>query len=119
VIRAAPAERTDEIAVLRWGGDLDVSDARRFGDAIRGAEARRPAALVLDLRRVSFLDSWILREIVGAHVRARREGSRLAVALGSAAVRRVFRITLLVWRLEIVDDPDDVLGGIAEHGSPG
>jgi anti-anti-sigma factor len=62
----------------------------------------------LDLRKVTFIDSTMLREIVGADVRARREGRRIAVAADSEAVRRVFRITLLEWRLEVVDDPADV-----------
>jgi anti-anti-sigma factor len=66
---------------------------------------------VLDLRAVTFLDSSILREIVAAHVRARAEGRRLALAVDTEAVRRVFRITLLEWRLEIVRDPADVRVG--------
>jgi anti-sigma B factor antagonist len=97
-----------EVAVLPLGGDLDLSTAPEVEREIRRAEARRPGVLVLDLRAVTFLDSSILREIVAAHVRARRDGRRLAVAVGSEAVRRVFRITLLEWRLEIVRDPAEV-----------
>jgi anti-sigma B factor antagonist len=63
---------------------------------------------VLDLRRVTFIDSTMLRLVVAAHLRARNEGRRLALAIGSDVVRRVFRITLLEWRLEIVNDPSDV-----------
>jgi hypothetical protein len=50
----------------------------------------------------------IVREIVAAHVRARAEGRRLALAVDTDAVRRVFRITLLEWRLEIVRDPAEI-----------
>jgi anti-anti-sigma factor len=70
--------------------------------------------LVLDLRRVTFLDSTMLREIVAAHLRARQQGRRIAVAAVSEAVRRVFRITLLECRVEIVDDPADVRAGPRE-----
>jgi anti-sigma B factor antagonist len=93
------------------GGDLDLSKSSEFSRAIHRAESLEPGVLVLDLRRVTFLDSTVLREIVAAHVRADREGRRLAVAATSEAVRRVFRITLLEWRLEIVDDPADVGAG--------
>jgi anti-anti-sigma factor len=101
-----PAERT--ITALPLSGELDLFNAAEVGLRIRRAERERPDVLVLDLRRVSFIDSTMLREIVAADVRARREGRRIAVAADSEAVRRVFRITLLEWRLEVVDDPADV-----------
>ena len=101
-------DRSDEVAVLPLGGDLDLSTVGAAARSIRRAEARRPSVLVLDLRDVTFIDSTMLREIVAAHLRARREGRRLALAVASDAVRRLFRITLLEWRLEIVDDPAEV-----------
>jgi len=98
-------------------GDLDLSRTHEIGRAIRRAESLEPGVLVLDLRRVTFIDSTMLREIVAAHLRARRDGRRIAVAAVSEAVRRVFRITLLEWRVEIVDDPADVgAGGPREPG---
>lgn len=105
------------VAVLSMGGDLDLSRTEEVGRAIQRAESLDPRVLVLDLRRVTFLDSTMLREIVAAHLRARREGRRIAVAAVSEAVRRVFRITLLEWRVEIVDDPADV--GASGPGEPG
>jgi anti-anti-sigma factor len=98
----------NEVAVLPLDGDLDVNSAPSVEWAIRRAEAERPDVLVLDLRRATFVDSTILREIVAARTRALAKGRRIAVAVASEAVRRVFRITLLEWRLEIVDDPADV-----------
>jgi RND superfamily putative drug exporter len=101
------------------GGDLDLSRTGEIGRAMRRAESLEPGVLVLDLRRVTFLDSTMLREIVAAHNRARREGRRIAVAAVSEAVRRVFRITLLEWRVEIVDDPADVRAGGPSEPSGG
>lgn len=98
------------------GGDLDLSKTREISRAIHRAESLQPGVLVLDMRRVTFLDSTVLREIIAAHIRAQDEGRRLAVAAVSEAVRRVFRITLLEWRVEIVDDPADV--GAARPGEP-
>jgi anti-anti-sigma factor len=105
------------VAVLSMGGDLDLSRTEEVGRAIQRAESLEPGVLVLDLRRVTFIDSTMLREIVAAHLGARREGRRIAVAAVSEAVRRVFRITLLEWRVEIVDDPADV--GASGPGEPG
>lgn len=90
------------------GGDLDLSNAPALERAIHRAEVARPPVLVLDLRSATFIDSTILRSVVAAHIRARREGRRFAVAATSEMVRRLFRITLLEWRLEVVDEPADV-----------
>jgi anti-sigma B factor antagonist len=92
-------------------GDLDLSRTGEIGRAIQRAESLEPGVLVLDLRRVTFLDSTMLREIVAAYLRASRQGRRIAIAAVSEAVRRMFRITLLEWRVEIVDDPADVGAG--------
>ena len=104
--------REGEVAVLPLGGDLDLSSVGAIEREIRRAEARRPDVLVLDLRAATLLDSSILREIVAAHVRARRNSRRLVIALDSEPVRRVFRLTALEWRLEIVRDPADVDAGL-------
>ena len=108
----------DEVAVLTLDGDLDLRHARRVERRIRRAEASGARLLVIDLREVRFIDSSMLREIVAAHVRARRDGRRLVVAIGSGSVRRVFRVTLLEWRLEIVDDPGDVIRDHLDHHAP-
>lgn len=94
--------------MLAFSGELDLSNTGAIELAIRGAEGEDPAVLVLDLREVTFVDSSMLREIVAAEERARHHGRRLAVAVASEVVRRLFRITLLEWRVEIVDDPADV-----------
>jgi anti-sigma B factor antagonist len=104
----ATRQTEPSIDVLPLSGELDLFNAGDLGLRVRRAERARPDVLVLDLRRVTFIDSTILREIVAADVRARRDGRRIAIAADSEAVRRVFRITLLEWRLEVVDDPADV-----------
>jgi anti-anti-sigma factor len=106
-------DRPEEVAVLSLAGDLDISNADGAARAIRRAEAGAPAVLVLDLRRVTFVDSTMLRVIIAAHERGAEAGRRVVVA-ASDAVKRLFRTTLLEWRLEIVDDPARV-----EAGGPG
>lgn len=60
--------------------------------------------LVLDLRKLKFLDSTGLRLIWSAHSRAKRCGRRLRIVPGSDAVRRIFRLTGMQERLDIVED---------------
>jgi len=88
-------------------GDLDLSTAKQAEQAIEEAE-RGVSLIVIDLRRLSFMDSTGLRVIVSADKRAKRSGRRAVIVQGPSAVRRVFEITRLGERLEIVDTPDEI-----------
>jgi anti-sigma B factor antagonist len=89
-------------------GELDIASAPRFEEGLVEVEADTPGVLVLDLRRVDFIDSTGLRSVIAADERARSAGRRLVVVRGPAAVERVFNVTQLDRRLEIVDDPESV-----------
>jgi anti-anti-sigma factor len=54
------------------------------------------------------MDSTGLRVIVSADKRAKRSGRRAVIVQGPQAVRRVFEITRLDERLEIVDTPEEI-----------
>jgi anti-anti-sigma factor len=91
--------------VLR--GELDLSTVGKVQEEIRQAIDRDPSLLVLDLSQLTFLDSTGLRCIVKADERARNEGWRLVVVKGPDTVNRVFSITRLDERLEMVDHAGD------------
>ena len=97
-------------------GELDISSAPRAEEEIERLESGHPPVLVLDLRGLAFMDSTGLRLIVGADVRAREQGRRLAIVRGPDVVQRIFRVTRLDERLEMVDDP---AGLAAEQPSAG
>jgi anti-sigma B factor antagonist len=82
-----------------------MSSALVFDEELRRIEADDlPRTLVLDLRRLKFLDSTGLRLIWSAHARARRCGRMFKVVPGSDAVKRIFRLTGMNERLDIVED---------------
>jgi anti-sigma B factor antagonist len=85
-------------------GELDLSSVAKVQEELRRAEASSPATLVVDLSKLTFLDSTGLRCIVTADQRAREEGRRIVIVRGPDAVQRVFTITRLDDRLEMVDD---------------
>ena len=91
-------------------GELDLSSALTFDDEVRRAEERLPQTIVLDLRKLRFMDSTGLRLIMSAQARARTRGRRLAIVQGSEPVRRLFRLAGVNRRLEIVDHPNAILG---------
>ena len=92
-------------------GELDLSTVGKVDDELQRWEAPNSRVLLLDLSKLTFLDSTGLRCVVRADERAREEGRRLVVVKGPEAVQRVFEITRLQDRLELVDDASSVQGG--------
>lgn len=93
---------------LALTGELDISSAAQLDQELAKLEASDPPLIVLDLRKLEFMDSTGLRTVVTADARAREQGRRLAIVRGPDAVHRVFSVTRLDERLEIIDDPTAV-----------
>ena len=89
-------------------GELDLSTVGKVQDELRRVEAADPEIVVLDLSKLTFLDSTGLRCVVTADERLREQGRRLVIIRGPDAVQRVFSITRLEERLEMVDDAGGV-----------
>jgi anti-anti-sigma factor len=89
-------------------GELDLSTVAKVQEELRRVEASSPATLVVDLSKLTFLDSTGLRCIVTADERARGDGRRIVIVRGPDAVQRVFSITRLEDRLEMVDDAGSI-----------
>ena len=104
---------------LALRGELDLSTAEKFERELRRIEAGAPALLVLDLSQLTFLDSTGLGLIVAADKRARQSSRRLAIVKGPTAVQRVFSITNLDARLEMVDDAEELAPPDGEERPPG
>jgi anti-anti-sigma factor len=85
-------------------GELDLSTVAKVQEELRKVEADAPPTVVVDLSKLTFLDSTGLRCIVTADERARDEGRRVVIVRGPDPVQRVFAITRLEERLEMVDD---------------
>lgn len=106
-----PAPRSFSTTVLQTGdevvvtaiGDLDGLAADTFDRELRRL-ALGGRRLVIDLRRVDFLDSSGLRALLALRNQAKRNHHDLTLIPGPPAVRRVFRLTattgLFDWREE-------------------
>ena len=101
-------EDRDGLAHVALVGELDLSTVAKVQEELRRVEERSPATVVLDLSKLSFLDSTGLRCIVTADERARDQERRMVIIRGPEPVQRVFAITRLDERLEMVDDLADV-----------
>jgi anti-sigma B factor antagonist len=104
-------EQADRTIRLTVEGELDIASAARLEEALAEAEKGEPELIVLDLRGLQFMDSTGLRTILSADSRAREAGRRLVVVQGDENVKRVFEVTRLYDRVEIVDDPAEAESG--------
>jgi anti-sigma B factor antagonist len=72
-------DRRDGALVVSLAGELDLYNSEEVRSALRGALAREPAVLVIDLEHVSFIDSTALGVLIEAlSMMADRRGFRLA-----------------------------------------
>ncbi len=101
-------ERRGDQLLVSLAGELDLVNVPRWEEELGAIEADSPGTLILDLRGITFIDSTGLRAVIAADQRARSASRRLVVVGGAQAVDRLFAVTQLDQRLEIVDDPDSV-----------
>jgi anti-anti-sigma factor len=98
-------EELDSGAVrIELHGELDLAHAYVFDEELRQVEAARPSCIVLDLRELTFLDSCGLARLLAARRRARRQGHRLLLVRGPAAIQRVFALTAVDETFEMVSE---------------
>jgi anti-anti-sigma factor len=87
-------------------GELDLVSAPILQAAFDRLESAPVALIVVDLRRLSFMDAAGLRVLAEAHKRARRGRWRLVVVRGPRPVQRLLELTGFDNLLGPIDDPD-------------
>ena len=89
---------------VELSGELDISSAASVESRLIELEGREPERLLLDLRRVNFIDSTGLSMIINADGRARKAGRRLTIVSGDGVPRRILRTVGLEDRLDVVSE---------------
>jgi anti-sigma B factor antagonist len=94
------------VHVVEVSGEFDMA----AGDSFREASARDDAKfVVVDLRRVSFLDSSGLRELIDLHRQTELRGTRLAIIRPRGDADSIFRLTGIDGHLPLYDEKVPVL----------
>jgi anti-sigma B factor antagonist len=84
--------------VLRPQGEIDLSRAPEFRQAIGRAQGQKPSRLIIDLSDVPYMDSSGVATLVEAMQTARRTDGRLILCGLQERVQSIFEIA----RLDIV-----------------
>jgi anti-sigma B factor antagonist len=83
-------------------GELDISTADVLADKLRELEGAGFDRIVLDLRRLEFIDSTGLRLILERNAYAQANNHELALIAGPPAVQRIFDVMGLLDRLTFI-----------------
>lgn len=105
------------VPVVTAPEQVDITNA----DGLRSAlfEAAAHGTLVVDMTRTQFCDTAGLHALVGAHKRARAEGSEVVLVTTGAAVLRILAITGLDQLIPHVTSLEEALDQTsAPSGSP-
>jgi anti-anti-sigma factor len=96
--------------VISVSGELDLASSPALDAALVRAGAAPAERVILDLRRVSFMDSTGLSVLVKAQRHANESRQQLAVVTGSDQVLRLLTLTGVAERLTLIDAPEHLPG---------
>jgi stage II sporulation protein AA (anti-sigma F factor antagonist) len=97
--------RDGETVWVRPVGELDLDTAPRLEAELASVHAGGDPRLVLDLRRLTFMDSTGLRLVIRWDGVAREEGFEFAIVPGSDVVQRVIKLTGMDDQLTMTEPP--------------
>src|SRR3954453_3573191 len=95
---------------VELGGELDIATAPKLEEEMRRVEGAGPALIVIDLRGLEFMDSSGLRALLATDTRAREGGARVVFVRGDERIQRLFELTRVDERIELVDDEESLAG---------
>jgi anti-sigma B factor antagonist len=97
--------------VIALSGELDLASSPALEEAFERVFASDADTLVVDLRKLDFMDSTGLSVIVKAHQTVEDRDLKLYVVNGPAQVQRLLSLTGVAERVSLIDSPEEVLGG--------
>jgi anti-sigma B factor antagonist len=83
-------------------GELDASTASYLYDALSDLELTDARHVVIDLAKLTFMDSTGLSVLVTEHKRLEHVNGKLTIFSPPSAIRRLFEITGLATTLDVV-----------------
>jgi anti-anti-sigma factor len=109
VIQASRFEIQSELlqdgARVNVTGELDLATAPRLAEAVQALLAKDTRSILIDLGRLSFIDSSGLRLFIALSDRATAEGWSLGLIRPSEQALSVFQITGAEANLPFIEEP--------------
>ena len=104
-----PIPRKGQPNVLPLEGEIDLHVSPEVADALRRMIAKKPKLLVVDLGKVTYLDSSGLAVLIEGMQDVQEYGGQFAVAGVQESVHHIFEIARLDQVFQIFPDVDSAL----------
>jgi anti-anti-sigma factor len=102
--------REGSAALIAISGELDLASGPRLEEEFSSLDPD-VTLVVVDLRRLEFMDSTGLSIIVRAHQRLAEQDRELSLVRGSPQVQRLLDLTGVAERVRLVEAPEELLTG--------
>lgn len=99
----------DDLTIIDLEGEVDVHTSPRFREALLDVIQGGAQRVVVDARKVTFMDSSGLGVFIGGEKRVRDQNGRLAIACQDPRVMRVFEISGLRHMLLVRESREEAL----------
>ncbi len=99
--------KTPEAHIIALDGELDFATVGRLDAAVATAMRQRPAALVVDLRKLSFFGGAGVTSLLDAYRQCDALGCRLVLVRGCGLIQRIFAICGVDRLFEFVNCPEE------------
>jgi anti-anti-sigma factor len=101
----------EQAVLIGVSGELDLASSPELERELERGTASGAELLIIDLRKLEFMDSTGLSVLVRAHQKATQSGKRFAIVKGPQQVERLLSLTGVAERLTVVDTPEELLAG--------
>lgn len=103
------ARRDDGAAVIAVSGELDLASSPALEEELERPMTSDAGSVIVDLRRLEFIDSTGLSVLVRARQKAEQQGRRFALVKGPQQIQRLLNLTGVAERFILLDGPDEPL----------
>ena len=105
-------ERTGEVGIITASGDVDMSTMRPLREAIRDIAADGAIHLILDLRKVDYMDSSGMSVIMTAKKLAAEQNGKVFLVTRSGNASHALQLVKDYHMVELADTPEDALNAL-------
>ena len=99
-----------DLAIVELEGEVDIYSSPQFREALSQGIGEGATRVVVDLAKVTFIDSTALGVVVGGVKSLRARGGSLDIVCRDDNIRRIFEITGLDRILGMYRSLDEALG---------
>lgn len=111
-------ERRGAITIVTLDGSCTMEVSASLRDSLEPLVQENAPSMVIDLRRLDFVDSTGLGGLIAAHLRARQLHGVIRLVAPQQAIREVLTITWLVKLFPIDDSVEAAVAALGQQQSP-